>query len=89
MINSAKPQRSNDRAEEEVKQVLANPNVKIAVLSDIHANLQAFQTVIQDAEKRGVDVFLNAGDSIGFGAYPNEVVELLCEKKVSEHCGQL
>ena len=25
---------------------------------------------------------MNAGDSIGFGPYPNEVVELLCEKNV-------
>ena len=65
-----------------IKQVLANPNVKIAVLSDIHANLQALEKVIQDAEEREVDVFLNAGDSIGFGACPNEVVELLCEKSV-------
>ena len=29
-----------------------------------------------------MDVFLNAGDSIGYGANPNEVVELLCEKNV-------
>jgi putative phosphoesterase len=67
--------------EEKIKKVLANPNVQIAVLSDVHANLQALEKVIQDAEMRGVDVFLNAGDSVGFGACPNEVVELLCEKK--------
>jgi putative phosphoesterase len=68
--------------EEKTKQILTNPDVKIAVLSDIHANLQALEMVIQDAEKKGVDVFLNAGDSIGFGPYPNEVVELLCEKNM-------
>ena len=67
---------------EKIKQTLANPNVKIAVLSDIHANLQALERVIQDAEERGADIFLNAGDSIGFGPYPNEVVELLSEKNV-------
>ncbi len=68
--------------EEKTSQILANPDAKVAVLSDIHANLQALEAVIQDAEERGVDLFLNAGDSIGFGAYPNEVVELLCEKNV-------
>ncbi len=68
--------------EELIKRVLANPNVKIAVLSDVHANLQALEEVIQDAEEREVDVFLNAGDSVGFGACPNEVVELLSEKSV-------
>jgi putative phosphoesterase len=68
--------------EERIKQVISNPNVKIAVLSDIHANLQAFERVVADAESRGINIFLNAGDSIGFGPCPNEVVELLCEKNV-------
>ena len=70
------------RGEEKIKQVLENPNVKIAVLSDIHANLHALEKVIHDAEERGVDVFLNAGDSVGFGPCPNEVIELMCEKNV-------
>ncbi len=70
----------NDEAEE--KRVLANPDVKIAVLSDVHANLQALESVIKDAEKRGVKFYLNAGDSIGFGPCPNETVELLFEKNV-------
>ena len=64
------------------KQLLANPDVKIAVLSDAHANLQALEKVFEDAEGRGVEIFLNAGDTIGFGPYPNEVVEMLCEKNV-------
>lgn len=68
--------------EEKIQKVLTNPDVKIAVLSDVHANLQALEKVIQDAEARRVDVLLNAGDSIGFGPCPNEVVELLCEKYV-------
>ncbi len=68
--------------EQKIDQELANPDVKIAVLSDIHANLQALEKVIQDAEARGIDVFVNAGDSVGFGACPNEVIELLCEKNV-------
>ncbi|MCW4017758.1 MAG: YfcE family phosphodiesterase [Candidatus Bathyarchaeota archaeon] len=68
--------------EETTKQVLINPQAKIAVLSDIHANLQALERVFEDAEKRGVDVFLNAGDAVGFGASPNEVVGLLHERNV-------
>ncbi len=70
------------KEEEILKQVLSNPAVKIAVLSDIHANLQALERVVADAESRGIDIFLNAGDSIGFGPCPNEVIELLCEKNV-------
>jgi len=70
------------RTKAKTKQLLANPDVKIAVLSDIHANLQALEKVFEDAEGRGVEIFLNAGDSIGFGPYPNEVIEMLCEKNV-------
>jgi putative phosphoesterase len=68
--------------EDKIKRVLANPDVKIAVLSDVHANLQALKRVIKDAEEREVDVYLNAGDSIGYGPCPNEAIELLCEKNV-------
>ena len=64
------------------KQLLTNPDVKIAVLSDVHANLQALEKIFDDAEGRGVEIFLNAGDSIGFGPDPNEVIEMLCEKNV-------
>ncbi|MCW4000626.1 MAG: YfcE family phosphodiesterase [Candidatus Bathyarchaeota archaeon] len=61
---------------------LKHQRVRIAVLSDIHANLHALESVLEDAHKRGVTVFVNVGDSIGYGACPNEVVELLCRKGV-------
>jgi putative phosphoesterase len=64
------------------KKLSVSPDVKIAVLSDVHANLQALKKVFEDAEARGIEVFLNAGDSVGFGPYPNEAVEMLCEKNV-------
>ncbi len=59
---------------------LENPYVKIAVIADIHANLNALEAVLQDAERRGITVFLNAGDVIGFGAFPNEVIQALYSK---------
>jgi putative phosphoesterase len=67
--------------ENKMKQVLSNPTVKLAVLADVHANLHALETVIQDAETRGAEMFLNAGDAVGFGAFPNEVLELLLLRK--------
>ncbi len=59
---------------------LANPYVKVAVLADIHSNLNALEAVIRDAEHRGITVFINAGDLIGFGAFPNEVIQTLYSK---------
>ncbi len=69
-------------AEEKTKHLIENPDVRIAVLSDVHANLHALKKALENAEERGVNVFVNAGDSIGFGPFPNETVELLCEKRV-------
>jgi putative phosphoesterase len=68
--------------EKKINNLLTNSDVTIAAVSDVHANLQALERVIQDAEERGADVFLNAGDLTGFGPCPNEVIELLCEKNV-------
>jgi putative phosphoesterase len=59
---------------------LANPYVKIAVIAGIHANLDALEAVIRDAERRGITVFLNAGDSLGLGFFPSEVVQKLYSK---------
>ncbi len=66
----------------ETKKMLAKPNLKIALLSDIHANLNALERVFEDAGCRKADIFLNMGDSIGFGPNPNEVIELICKKYV-------
>ena len=68
--------------ERKAEKLFLNPDIKIGVISDVHANLHALEKVFQDAEERGVNAFLNAGDSIGFGACPNEVVKLLCERNV-------
>jgi len=73
--------------ENKTKQALSNPDAKIAVLADIHANMHALEAVIQDAERRGIEVFLNAGDLIGFGPLPNEVVECLHSKSVTSVVG--
>jgi putative phosphoesterase len=64
------------------RKVLSNPNIKIALISDVHANLQALETVLDDADLRGADLVINAGDIVGFGPCPNEAIELLCEKNV-------
>ena len=64
-----------------IKSLLEKENPKIAVLADVHANLHALETVLDDARKKGIDVFLNAGDFLGYGAYPNDVIEILSSNK--------
>ena len=77
-----KPNNHQQLLTAETKKILAKPNLKIALLSDIHANLHALERVFEDAEYRKADIYLNIGDSIGFGPNPNEVIELLCKKNV-------
>ncbi len=49
--------------------------MRIAVLSDIHANLPALEAVIADIPE--VDDLWVLGDIVGYGPQPNEVIELL------------
>jgi len=52
--------------------------VRIAVLSDIHANIEAFQAVLHDLKDR-TDSILNLGDLVGYNASPNECVDMARE----------
>ncbi len=46
-------------------------------ISDIHSNLEALQAVLADAGEKEVYCL---GDAVGYGASPNEVIELLKER---------
>ncbi len=52
--------------------------MRYLVLSDIHSNLEAFQTVLDDAGP--VDRVWCLGDVVGYGPDPNACVELLRER---------
>jgi diadenosine tetraphosphatase ApaH/serine/threonine PP2A family protein phosphatase len=47
--------------------------MRYLVLSDIHGNLDAFETVLDAAD--GVDGYLVLGDIVGYGAEPNAVID--------------
>ena len=49
---------------------------RIALVSDIHGNLPAFQAVLAAIAEEGVDEIWCLGDLVGYGAHPNECVEL-------------
>jgi len=51
--------------------------VKIALLGDVHANLPALDSVLAHASSQNVSAIWNTGDFLGYGAFPNEVVESL------------
>jgi diadenosine tetraphosphatase ApaH/serine/threonine PP2A family protein phosphatase len=52
---------------------------RIALVSDVHGNLPAFQSVLEDVEEVGVDQIWCLGDLVGYGAQPDECVALARE----------
>lgn len=60
---------------------------KIAILGDIHANIDALNAVLEDANAENVTDFLCVGDVVGYNATPNECVETI--KKIASFtvCG--
>ncbi|MDO8716556.1 MAG: metallophosphoesterase family protein [Dehalococcoidales bacterium] len=52
--------------------------MRYAIVSDIHANLEAFTAVLEDIEKRGgVEKLCCLGDIVDYGPNPHECIELL------------
>ena len=52
--------------------------MRLAVLSDIHANLAALEAVLADLDTLPVvDELWVCGDIVGYGPQPNEVIEQL------------
>ena len=49
--------------------------MRILVISDIHANLNALQTVLADAGE--IDAAWCLGDLVGYGPDPNECIEIV------------
>ncbi len=56
--------------------------MKIALFSDIHANIDALYPVFDDIYARQPDVIYCLGDLVGYAPYPNEVVELIRSKGI-------
>jgi predicted phosphodiesterase len=52
--------------------------MKVALISDIHANLPALEAVLDDIGRRaGIDATYHLGDLVGYAPWPNETVALL------------
>jgi predicted phosphodiesterase len=49
----------------------------LTIFGDIHANLTALETVLQDMDDRGLTHRYCLGDLVGYGTFPNEVINLI------------
>lgn len=61
--------------------------MRYAIISDIHANLEAFCAVLEKIDEIGVDQTICLGDVVGYNANPNECSNLIREREIQTVLG--
>jgi putative phosphoesterase len=56
--------------------------MKIALFSDIHANLPALNSFFKDVEARKPDMIFCLGDLVGYNIWPNEVIQEIRKRNI-------
>ncbi|MGN7722298.1 metallophosphoesterase family protein [Chitinophaga sp. 22620] len=56
--------------------------MRIALFSDVHANLPAMEAVLADIDTRKPDAVYCLGDLVGYNIWPNEVIELVKGREI-------
>lgn len=51
--------------------------MRLALISDIHANLPALEAVLADIAQRKVDAVYHLGDLVGYAPWPNETIDCI------------
>jgi putative phosphoesterase len=55
---------------------------QITIFGDIHANLPALETVFTDMAARNLNNLYCLGDLVGYGTFPNEVIDAIRERDI-------
>ncbi len=61
--------------------------MKIALISDIHANWPALKAVLEEIDTMGPDAVYCSGDLVGYAPYPNEVVREIRRRRIPTIAG--
>jgi putative phosphoesterase len=56
--------------------------MEVAVISDIHSNLEALRTVLKDINQQKVEKVYCTGDLVGYGPFPNQVIDLIRQLQI-------
>jgi diadenosine tetraphosphatase ApaH/serine/threonine PP2A family protein phosphatase len=56
--------------------------MRLALIADVHSNLEALTSVLARIRQEGVEQLINLGDLVGYNASPNECLELLKDETV-------
>ncbi|MBT2560814.1 metallophosphoesterase family protein [Pedobacter sp. ISL-68] len=61
--------------------------MKIALFSDIHANLPALEAFFKDVETKNTDAIYCLGDLVGYNIWPNEVIDEIRKRGIPTIAG--
>lgn len=61
--------------------------MRIALFSDIHANLPALEAVLADIDDRKPDAVFCLGDLVGYNRWPNAVIDLIRQRGIPTIAG--
>jgi len=61
--------------------------MKIALFSDVHANLPAFETFLKDIDRHQPDAVYCLGDLIGYNIWPNEIITEIRRRRIPTLAG--
>ncbi len=61
--------------------------MKIALFSDIHANLPAFEAFLADLDSRKPDAVYCLGDLVGYNVSPNEIIDEIRRRGIATLAG--
>jgi putative phosphoesterase len=61
--------------------------MRIALFSDIHANLPALESALSDIDKKKPDAVYCLGDLVGYNIWPNEVVNEIRKRQIPTIAG--
>ena len=61
--------------------------MRLAILSDIHGNYEAFKQVLLDLDRANVDSEICLGDCIGYGPEPEETIREVMQRKIPSILG--
>jgi predicted phosphodiesterase len=56
--------------------------MRVAIISDIHGNLDAFGQVLNDIDASGIDTVVCLGDNVGYGPEPEQVIRQVRARKI-------
>ena len=63
---------------------LGGTTARIAVFTDVHANLPALDAALKEIDRLGADVIYHTGDAIGIGPFPAECVDRLLSRSSTQ-----